>query len=60
MLDLMPQNELMNTIFIPKRRFESDDSWFYQNELNVDKMNEACKILFNHIDFECFQKFIPM
>ena len=36
--------------------FESDNSWYYQHDLNVDKMNEACKILFNYIDFECFSK----
>ena len=39
-----------------KDAFENDDSWYYQNELNVDKMNEACKTLLNHIDFECFSK----
>ena len=43
-------------IHTKKDVFESDDSWYYQNELNVDKMNEACKILFNHSDFECFSK----
>lgn len=43
-------------IHTKKDVFESDDSWYYQNELNVEKMNEACKILFNHIDFECFSK----
>ena len=43
-------------IHTKKDAFESDDSWYYQNELNVDKMNEACKILFNHSDFECFSK----
>ncbi len=43
-------------IHTKKDAFESDDSWYYQNELNIDKMNAACKILFNHIDFECFSK----
>lgn len=43
-------------IHTKKDAFESNDSWYYQNELNIDKMNEACKILFNHIDFECFSK----
>lgn len=43
-------------IHTQKNAFESDDSWFYQNHLNVEKMNEACKILFNHTDFECFSK----
>lgn len=39
-----------------KDAFESDDSWYNQNDLNIDKMNDACKILFNYIDFECFSK----
>jgi tRNA pseudouridine38-40 synthase len=43
-------------IHTKKDAFESDDSWYYQNDLNLDKMNEACKILFNYIDFECFSK----
>jgi tRNA pseudouridine38-40 synthase len=43
-------------IHTQKNAFESDDSWFYQNTLNVTLMNEACKILFNHTDFECFSK----
>ena len=36
--------------------FENENSWYYQNELNVEKMNQACKILFDHTDFECFSK----
>ncbi|MEC4005936.1 tRNA pseudouridine(38-40) synthase TruA [Flavobacterium sp. SUN052] len=43
-------------IHTKKDAFESDNSWYYQNDLNIEKMNEACKILFNHIDFECFSK----
>lgn len=43
-------------IHTKKDAFESDDSWYNQNELNIDKMNDACKILFNYIDFECFSK----
>lgn len=39
-----------------KNAFESDDSWYYGLPLNVEKMNEACKILFEHTDFECFSK----
>lgn len=39
-----------------KNAFESDDSWYYGLPLNVEKMNEACKILFDHTDFECFSK----
>lgn len=36
--------------------FENENSWCYQNELNIEKMNEACKILFEYTDFECFSK----
>lgn len=36
--------------------FENNSSWYYCNNLNVDKMNQACKNLFNHTDFECFSK----
>lgn len=43
-------------IHTKKDVFESDNSWYNQHDLNVDKMNEACKILFNYIDFECFSK----
>ena len=39
-----------------KNVFEKDNSWYYQNELNVEKMNAACKILFEYTDFECFSK----
>lgn len=39
-----------------KNAFESDDSWYYSLPLHVEKMNEACKILFEYIDFECFSK----
>ena len=43
-------------IHTTKDAFESDDSLYYLNSLNIDLMNEACKILFNHSDFECFSK----
>jgi tRNA pseudouridine38-40 synthase len=43
-------------IHTKKDAFERDDSWYYQNDLDIEKMNDACKILFNHIDFECFSK----
>ncbi len=36
--------------------FENSGSWYYQNELDVAKMNQACKILFDYTDFECFSK----
>jgi tRNA pseudouridine38-40 synthase len=43
-------------IHTKKDAFECYDSWYNQNDLNLDKMNDACKILFNYIDFECFSK----
>ncbi|WP_396166357.1 tRNA pseudouridine(38-40) synthase TruA [Flavobacterium sp.] len=43
-------------IHTTKDAFESNDSWYYPNSLNIELMNEACKILFNYIDFECFSK----
>ena len=39
-----------------KNAFVSDDSWYYSLPLDVVAMNEACQILFQHIDFECFSK----
>ena len=39
-----------------KEVFSTDTSWHYHNELNVELMNEACKELFNHTDFESFSK----
>lgn len=36
--------------------FENESSYFLQLDLDIDKMNEACEILFNHRDFECFSK----
>lgn len=43
-------------IHTKKNAFESDDSWYYHNALNIDLMNKACKILFDYTDFECFSK----
>lgn len=39
-----------------KDAFENDGSYQYQIPLNIDKMNEACQVLFRHNDFECFSK----
>ncbi|MGL2964180.1 tRNA pseudouridine(38-40) synthase TruA [Flavobacterium sp. RSB2_4_14] len=39
-----------------KDAFENDSSWLHQLPLDLDKMNEACQILFKHHDFECFSK----
>ena len=39
-----------------KDAFITDGSWHHSHHLDLDKMNEACKILFEYIDFECFSK----
>ncbi|MFV8443079.1 tRNA pseudouridine(38-40) synthase TruA [Flavobacterium sp. LB2P44] len=36
--------------------FSQDQSWYFHQRLDVDLMNEAAKLLFNHIDFQCFSK----
>ncbi len=36
--------------------FLQDGSWYYHQKLDLDLMNEASKLLFNHIDFQCFSK----
>ena len=39
-----------------KDAFISEGSWYHSLPLDVEKMNESCKILFEYIDFECFSK----
>jgi tRNA pseudouridine38-40 synthase len=39
-----------------KNAFLQNKSWYFHQKLNVDLMNQACKILFNHTDFQCFSK----
>ncbi|SEP60113.1 tRNA pseudouridine(38-40) synthase TruA [Flavobacterium urocaniciphilum] len=36
--------------------FNINGSWKVNHKLDLDLMNEACKILFEYIDFECFSK----
>ena len=43
-------------IHTTKDVFENDGSYLFQLPLDVNKMNEACQILFKHTDFECFSK----
>ena len=43
-------------IHTTKDAFENDDSWLYQNALDLNKMNQACQLLFKYNDFECFSK----
>ena len=39
-----------------KNAFENNDSYYFKNNLNIDLMNEACKILMKYSDFESFSK----
>ncbi|WP_313807877.1 tRNA pseudouridine(38-40) synthase TruA [Flavobacterium sp.] len=39
-----------------KDAFEHEGSWYHFHPLDVAKMNEAAKILFEYKDFECFSK----
>lgn len=39
-----------------KNAFIQEGSWYHYSTLNLDKMNEACKMLFQYNDFECFSK----
>lgn len=39
-----------------KNVFTSDFAYHIYFPLDMDKMNEACKILFEHNDFQCFSK----
>lgn len=39
-----------------KNAFLQDLSWYFHQKLDIDLMNQASKLLFNHIDFQCFSK----
>jgi tRNA pseudouridine38-40 synthase len=39
-----------------KDPFLQEQSWYFHQKLDVDSMNEAAKLLFNHTDFQCFSK----
>lgn len=43
-------------IHLFKDAFLHDLSWHQHQKLDVEMMNEAAKILLNHIDFQCFSK----
>lgn len=43
-------------IHTQKNPFKNDLSWHFHYDLDVEKMNKACHILFNYIDFQCFSK----
>jgi tRNA pseudouridine38-40 synthase len=39
-----------------KDAFMQDESWYFHQNLDVDLMNKAAKLLFNYTDFQCFSK----
>lgn len=39
-----------------KDSFDFEGSWYHFHPLNVEKMNEAAKLLLNYTDFKCFSK----
>ena len=39
-----------------KDAFSKDGSWYYHQNLDLDLMNQAAKLLLNHTDFQCFSK----
>jgi tRNA pseudouridine38-40 synthase len=39
-----------------KNPFLDELSWYFNQPLDIDLMNEAAKLLFNYTDFECFSK----
>jgi tRNA pseudouridine38-40 synthase len=43
-------------INIFKDAFLQDLSWNFHQKLDIDLMNEASKLLFDHTDFQCFSK----
>ena len=46
----------MYRISLEKDPFNFERAYFINNELDIDKMNEASKILLDYSDFECFSK----
>ncbi len=43
-------------INIFKDAFSNEQSWFYNQKLDLELMNEACEILLKHTDFQAFSK----
>jgi len=39
-----------------KNPFAQETAWFFKHKLNVDRMNEACNVLFEYTDFTSFSK----
>ena len=43
-------------IKIPKNAFSFNNAYYLKSELNVEKMNDAAKILLDYENFQCFSK----
>ncbi|SHF73212.1 tRNA pseudouridine38-40 synthase [Flavobacterium segetis] len=43
-------------INLGKDPFSQGQSWYFYQSLDITLMNEAAKLLFNYIDFQCFSK----
>ena len=66
--DIIPVHEDAHARFDAKKRtyqyhissvknvFSQEESWYYHQNLDVELMNQATKILLNHTDFQCFSK----
>lgn len=43
-------------IGLKKDAFNYENAYYFKTNLDIDKMNKACEILFMYNDFECFSK----
>ncbi|HMB99684.1 MAG TPA: tRNA pseudouridine(38-40) synthase TruA [Flavobacteriaceae bacterium] len=48
--------EYLYRISLVKNAFTFDNTYFLKTNLDIDKMHEASKILFDYKDFQCFSK----
>lgn len=66
--DIFPVKNEVHTRFDAQKRtyeyhihtrkdpFLEELSWYYQQQLDVEKMNQAAELLLKHTDFQCFSK----
>jgi len=66
--DIIPVHDEAHTRFDATKRtyeyhintfkdvFSQEQSWYFHQKLDIDLMNEAAQLLFNHTDFQCFSK----
>jgi tRNA pseudouridine38-40 synthase len=66
--DIIPVHDEAHARFDAKKRtyqyfitsikdvFSQEESWYYHQNLDLELMNQAAKILLNHTDFQCFSK----